>query len=83
MENGITFVLPSLDSNAMSKDDQGALIVNQATAIIVAAYLKHATEMAVHRHSVGGSASTSVAYLITVDELPGLINSVQDALRQF
>ena len=83
MENGITFALPTLDSSSMSRDDQSALIVNQATAIIVAAYLKHATEMAAHRVSVGGTANTSIAYLITADELPGLINQVQDALRSF
>ena len=83
MENGITFALPTLDSASMSRDDQSALIVNQATAIIVAAYLKHATEMAAHRVSVGGTANTSVAYLITADELPGLINQVQDALKSF
>ena len=83
MENGITFALPTLDSASMSRDDQSALVVNQATAIIVAAYLKHATEMAAHRVSVGGTANTSVAYLITADELPGLINQVQDALKSF
>ena len=83
MENGITFALPTLDSSSMSRDDQSALVVNQATAIIVAAYLKHATEMAAHRVSVGGTANTSIAYLITADELPGLINQVQDALKSF
>ena len=83
MENGITFALPTLDSSSMSRDDQSALIVNQATAIIVAAYLKHATEMAAHRVSVGGTANTSIAYLITAEELPGLINQVQDALKSF
>jgi len=83
MENGITFALPTLDNSSMSRDDQSALIVNQATAVIVAAYLKHATEMAAHRVSVGGTANTSIAYLITADELPGLINQVQDALKSF
>jgi predicted transcriptional regulator len=83
MENGITFALPTLDSSSMSRADQEALIVNQATAVIVDAYLKHATEMAAHRASVGGSATTSVAYLITAAELPGLINQVQDALKSF
>jgi hypothetical protein len=83
MENGITFVLPTLDSSSMSRADQEALIVNQATAVIVDAYLKHATEMAAHRVSVGGTATTSVAYLITADELPGLINKVQEALKSF
>ena len=81
MENGITFVLPTLDSSSMSRADQTALIVNQATAVIIAAYLKHATEMAVHRVSVGGNANTSVAYLIRANELPGLINQVQAALK--
>jgi len=83
MENGISFVLPTLDSSSMSREDQAALIVNQATAVIVAAYLKHATEMAAHRVSVGGTASTSVAYLITAEELPVLINQVQEALKSF
>ncbi len=83
MQNGITFVLPTLDSSSMSRADQEALIVNQATAVIVSAYLKHATEMAAHRVSVGGTANTSIAYLITADELPGLINQVQDALKSF
>jgi hypothetical protein len=83
MENGITFVLPTLDSSSMSRADQAALIVNQATAVIIAAYLKHATEMAVHRVSVGGTANTSIAYLIRANELPGLINQVQGALKSF
>ncbi len=35
------FVLPSVADADMSKDDQGALLVNQATAVIVKAYLEN------------------------------------------
>ncbi len=39
--NDTHFVLPTVGTADMSKDDQGALIVNQATAVIVKAYLEN------------------------------------------
>lgn len=68
MGNGITFVLPTLANAAMSKDDQGALIVNQATAVIVAAYLQYAAP---------GAPWWDNARLVS------LIDDVQNALKQF
>ena len=76
MSGTVAFALPTLSSSDMSKDDQGALIVNQATAAIVAAYLEHATAL------VQGGSSSGVFH-ITPAELPGLVNDVQEALRTF
>jgi len=39
MGDHTNFVLPNISNADMSKDDQGALVVNQATAVIVEAYL--------------------------------------------
>jgi hypothetical protein len=58
----------------MSRNDQAALVVNQATAVIVVAYLEHSTAM-VEAGKSGFDVEDS--RLITV------INTVQDALRSF
>ena len=76
MPDGVVFALPTLPSGDMTRDDQGALIVNQATAVIVAAYLQHASALV-------ASGETSSSFTFTANELPGLINDVQDALRSF
>lgn len=70
----VTFALPTVASADMSKDDQGALIVNQATAFIISAYLAHAVVM-----YQGGETS----YAITTTELLTLIDDVQDKLKSF
>ena len=73
MPDGVVFALPTLASGDMSKDDQAALVVNQATAVIVAAYLEH--------RSAAMAAGQSSEVSSTA--LPLIVNSVQEALRSF
>ena len=75
MPEPVSFALPTLASSDMTKDDQGALIVNQATAVIVAAWLEHCTAMRVQ-------ANLS-AFDITLPGLVNAINDVQNALHTF
>jgi hypothetical protein len=74
MPDGVVFALPTLSLNDMSRDDQGALIVNQATAVIVAAYLEHASAVV---------ATGQNTFRVSQGELVSLVNNVQDALRSF
>jgi hypothetical protein len=76
MPDQVAFALPTLPTSDMSRDDQGALVVNQATAVIVAAWLEHATAMV--QSGVG-----TTTFSINSAELVGVINGVQDALRSF
>lgn len=69
----VTFALPSVGSAGMSRDEQGALIVNQATAVIIVAYLQHASIL----------SATSIQYSVGVNQLPLLIDAVQNALKSF
>lgn len=78
-----TFALPTIDSNAMTTNDQGALLVNQATAIIVQAYLTHGSQWAQLAVDQSRGWQEAALYLIEPGELPALIDSVQTALRQF
>ena len=73
MSDGVVFALPTLASGDMTKDDQAALIVNQATAVIVAAYLEHRSA------AMASGQSTEVQS----SSLPNIVNSVQEALRSF
>ena len=41
-QSNFQFALPSIGTDAMSRNDQGALMVNQATAVIVSSYLNYA-----------------------------------------
>jgi hypothetical protein len=75
MPDSVTFALPTVPAAEMSKDDQGALVVNQATAVIIAAYLSHATAMA--------QAGFGTVFQIQPLEIPSLISGVQDALKNF
>ena len=74
----VEFTLPTIDTAAMNRDDQGALLVNQATAVIVAAYLDYAAQGLQH-----GGASLQSLFAINATELYDIINQVQDRLRQF
>ncbi len=74
MADGAVFALPTLSSGDMSKDDQAALVVNQATAVIVAAYLEHASAVV---------ASGQTGFDIESTNLIAIINNVQTALREF
>jgi len=76
--NNLHFALPQIGSTQMNRDDQGALLVNQATAAIVCSYLEHVTQI----HINLGLNSTS-AFAISPSELPALINDIQDALKNF
>ena len=76
MPESVAFALPTLPSSDMSRDDQGALIVNQATAAIIAAWLEHAS--ALH-----GAGEGSGEFRLIRAELVALINEVQEALRSF
>ncbi|MGA1870917.1 MAG: hypothetical protein ACMUJM_20465 [bacterium] len=77
MDN-VTFALPTIGSNDMSKDDQGALIVNQAAAIIISAWLTHATALMQKDPQYFGNN-----FNLTPAELVTLINDVQNALKSF
>ena len=76
MSGTVAFALPTLSSSDMTKDDQGALIVNQAAAAIVAAWLEHAT-------AVVQAGSSSGSFHVERSELIALVNDVQEALRTF
>ena len=76
MPDSVAFALPTLSASAMSRDDQGALVVNQATAVIVEAWLEHATALI-----QAGNQNTE--FTVSKAELVTLINDVQDALRTF
>jgi hypothetical protein len=80
--DNFTFALPSIASTGMSKDDQGALIVNQATAVIVASFLNYLA--ATYPSMKGDTSITDVSlYRINQNELGSLIDAVQDALKSF
>ena len=83
-QSNFQFALPSIGTDDMSRNDQGALIVNQATAVIVSAYLNYATSVYENLRSNLANADNRAEDLrITVAELPTLINNVQGALRSF
>jgi hypothetical protein len=73
MPDGVVFALPTVASGDMSKDDQAALVVNQATAVIVAAYLEHRSA------AMAAGQSSEVA----TSTLTAIVNGVQEALRSF
>jgi hypothetical protein len=77
MPDSVAFALPTLSSSDMSKDDQGALIVNQAAAAIIAAWLQHSTAL------VQAGITAQGQFTVTSSDLVTLINEVQDALRSF
>ena len=70
------FKLPTLSEADMSKDNQGALLVTQATTIIVCDYLRYGIELS--RQSISWDI-----YRLDPDELVTFINNVQDAQKSF
>ena len=76
MADTVAFALPTLPTSDMSRDDQHLLIVNQATAAIVSAWLGHATALA-----QAGITGATGQFTVTSAELIDLVNSVQAALR--
>lgn len=77
MEN-VVFALPTVNATDMTPNDQGALLVNQATAVIIAAWLAHETAVYV---AAGGL--TNGAHVIHEPGLVSTINAVQAALSGF
>jgi hypothetical protein len=76
MADSVAFALPTLPTGSMSRDDQQALIVNQAAAAIISAWLEHATAL-----SEAGITGNTGQFTVTSGELVTLINDVQGALR--
>ena len=72
----VTFTLPQIASSEMSKDEQGALLVNQATAVIISAWFSH-----LNAHIAAGD--TNVWVKVSPGELATLVNDVQAALKNF
>ena len=69
------FKFPTLSQAEMAKNNQAALLLPQATQMIVSDYLRYCIEM--DRLHAAGEAS----WMLTVDELAQLINRVQNALK--
>ena len=82
--NKIQFVLPHIASSEMSRDDQGALLVNQATASIIDSYLTYSSaineNLVSNLHNLDDRAEQM---RISPTELISLINNVQTALTSF
>lgn len=89
--NDIQFVLPAVSHADMAVDQQGALLVNQAAAVIVAAWLQYKIAEVQARSQVilasGSNASSNLATLsgsfVGQNDLSALINNVQDQLKVF
>lgn len=75
----ITFALPTLAAAGMPRNEQGDLLLNQATAAIVCSYLEH-MNAAISKGIIGATADAQSGF-ISMAELPILINNVQGALR--
>lgn len=83
-QSNFQFVLPSIGSEQMSTNNQGALLVNQAAAAIVSSYLDYAASLYQNIVSNQTNLDTRAEELrITPAELPAFIDSVQNALRNF
>ena len=68
----ITFAMPTLSTTQMSRQDQIDIVVNQAAAAIVCAWIEHVTA-AMNKGNFGG--------FLTEASLVSTINDVQVALR--
>jgi hypothetical protein len=78
MQN-ITFALPTVATAGMSASDQRDVLLNQATAVIVAEYLGH-MNAAIEKGLVPPPAANPNSF-ISPSELVTLINDVQAALK--
>lgn len=81
----VTFALPEIDTGGMSKDQQIEILNNQATAVIVTSWLRHARAMheSVLNHGWDLDGSTATSFRITPEMLADLINDVQSALKSY
>lgn len=68
----VSFVLPTISTDAMTHSDQRSLLRTQSIAVIVAAYLDHAARVY--------AKDPNDAYRYTRQELVDLINDVQTAV---
>jgi len=75
----VSFSLPTLATAQMTAQDQINVTVNQATAVIVCAYLEHLSKLT--EIVPPGSQSTANVSIVGTTELVNLINDVQTALR--
>ena len=83
-QSNFQFALPSIGTDAMSRNDQGALMVNQATAVIVSSYLNYAASIYDNLRGLQGNIDARAEEMrITPGEIDNLINDVQSALRAF
>jgi hypothetical protein len=83
-QSNFQFALPSIGTDAMSRNDQGALMVNQATAVIVSSYLNYAATVYDNLRGNGSNIDARAEDMrITPGEIDNLINTVQGALRAF
>lgn len=67
----VQFALPTIST--MTRDDQHRLLLSQAVAVIISAYLDHAARV--------NQTNPDSAFRFTAAELVTLINDVQSALR--
>ncbi|HEX8621624.1 MAG TPA: hypothetical protein VF718_06600 [Allosphingosinicella sp.] len=81
----VAFTLPTLASSGMTRDDQSALLVNQATAVIVSAWLNHKNVVLQTGTAIpaiiNNLQDTQGSQVISESELVSAINAVQAALR--
>ena len=75
----VTFSLPTLATAQMTAQDQVNVTVNQATAVIISAYLEHLNKLT--EVVPPGSQSAANISIMGASELITLINDVQAALR--
>lgn len=84
-----TFALPNIDATSMNSNEQGAMLVNQATAVVFEAYAQHLTAMAQLANTDSTLASGSVhatfvkSFMIAPNEIKGLLRDIQDELKAF
>lgn len=69
----VQFVLPT--TAALTAAEQRTLLVNQAAAVIISAYLDHAARI--------NQTNPNAAFQFTAAELVALVNDVQAALSTF
>ena len=77
----MSFVLPTIGSEAMSKNDQSTLLVNQAAVAIVDRWLDHAQWVHESSRTAGVPHNELGEWRTTPDQLVALIIRVQNALR--
>ena len=75
----VSFSLPTLATAQMTAQDQINVTVNQATAVIVSAYLEHLNKLT--EIVPPGSQNVAHVSIMSTTELIAFVNDVQAALR--